>query len=72
MGSQNDWRQDPCLKPPFSVLVFENKLYAIVDQEGRQFMFDLPQREFVYELASVLNENKERLVKAWKKDLSSR
>lgn len=66
----NDWCKDPCLAPPFSVLGFGEGLYTIVDQEGRQFMFDLPHKKFVHELASVMNENKDRLLQAWKKDIN--
>lgn len=67
MGPKSeDWKDDPCLAPPFAVLDC-GESSAIVDREGRTFMFDHRARPFVYELCKVLNENSERLVKAWKR-----
>ena len=60
------WKDDPCLAPPFAVLDY-GELYSIVDQEGRTFIFDQRAKYFVDELCKVLNENQERLVKAWKR-----
>jgi hypothetical protein len=56
----------PCLKPPFSVLEYGDHA-CILDMEGRTFFLDHRAKEFVKELCKVLNENKERLVEAWKR-----
>ena len=61
-----DWKDDPCLAPPFAVLDY-GESSTIVDREGRTFMFEQRAKCFVEELCKVLNENSERLVKAWKR-----
>ena len=67
MGTESeDWKDDPGLAPPFTVLEFGGSA-AIVDQEGRTFLFEHRAKKFVEELCKVLNENSERLVKAWKR-----
>lgn len=63
-----DWTDDPCLAPPFAVLDFGESA-EIVDSEGRTFMLGHRAKGFVNELCKVLNENSERLVKAWKRSL---
>ena len=63
-----EWADDPCLAPPFALLDY-GESYAIVDQEGRTFMFEHRARPFMEELCKVLNENSERLVKAWKRSV---
>ena len=62
------WADDPCLAPPFAVLDY-GESSAIVDREGRTFMFEQRAKCFVEELCRVLNENSERLVKAWRRSL---
>ena len=66
-----DWKDDPCLAPPFAVLDY-GKSATIVDQEGRTLMFEHRAKGFVKELCAVLNENSERLAKAWKRDAGKR
>lgn len=67
MGPKSkDWKNDPCLAPPFAVLDY-GESSSIVDREGRMFMFEQRAKCFVEELCRVLNENSERLVKAWKR-----
>ena len=69
MGPKSeDWKDDPCLAPPFAVLDY-GESSAIVDREGRTFMFEHRAKCFVEELCRVLNENSERLVKAWKRSV---
>ena len=63
-----DWKEDPFLEPPFAVLDY-GESSAIVDQEGRTFMFEQRAKCFVDELCKVLNENSERLVEAWKRSV---
>lgn len=67
----SSWIDDLLPNPPFGVLEQEGKA-CIVDQEGRILTYDLREKEFVRELAKVMNENSERLVEAWKKDTRSR
>lgn len=67
----SDWRDDPLPNPPFGALEQEGKA-CVVDQEGRILTYDLREITFVRELADVMNENSERLVNAWQKDVSSR
>jgi len=64
--SVDGWKDDPCLAPPFAVLDYGESA-TIVDREGRTFMFEQRAKCFVEELCRVLNENSERLVKAWKR-----
>lgn len=66
-GSE-DWKEDPCLEPPFAVLDY-GESSTIVDKEGRTFMLEQRAKFFVEELCRVLNENSERLVKAWKRSI---
>ena len=69
MGSKSeDWKDDPCLAPPFAVLDY-GESSVIVDREGRTFMFEQRAKCFVDELCKVLNENSERLVKAWERSV---
>ena len=69
MGPKSeDWKDDPCLAPPFAVLDY-GESSSIVDREGRTFMFEQRAKCFVEELCKVLNENSERLVKAWKRSV---
>ena len=60
-----DWKDDPCLAPPFAVLDY-GESYTIVDREGRTFMFEQRAKCFKEKHCKGLNENSERLVKAWK------
>ena len=69
--SVSDWKRDPLPRPPFVAFESEGKA-SVMDQEGRILTHDLRAMEFVRELANVMNENSERLVNAWKKDVSSR
>lgn len=66
VSKYEDWKDDPCLAPPFAVLDYGDRS-SIIDREGRTFMFEQRAKCFVEELCRVLNENSERLVKAWKK-----
>ena len=63
-----DWKDDPCLEPPFAVLDY-GESSAIVDREARTFMFEQRAKCFVEELCKVLNENSERLVNSWKRSV---
>ena len=66
VSKYEDWKDDPCLAPPFAVLDYGDRS-SIIDREGRTFMFEQRAKCFVEELCRVLNENSERLVEAWKK-----
>ena len=57
----------PCLKPPFYTLDFGESGKLISDMEGRTLLVEHRNREFVDELCRIMNENKERLVKAWRR-----
>ena len=57
----------PCLKPPFYTLDFGESGKLISDMEGRTLLVEHRKREFVDELCRIMNENKERLVKAWRR-----
>ena len=61
---------DPCLAPPFAVLDHGDRS-SIIDCEGRTFMFEHGAQVFVEELCIVLNENSERLVKAWQESVNT-
>ena len=57
----------PGLHKPFSVLAFGDRdVSTIIDREGRVLMFEQHNLKFVAELCKVMNENSERLEKAWK------
>lgn len=56
----------PCLKPPFCTIDFGEGGKLISDMEGRTLLVEHRKREFVDELCRIMNENKERLVEAWK------
>ena len=62
----SDWRDDPCLKPPFSVMDCGDTA-TITDSEGRVLIWETRAKEYARELAEVMNENKERLVDAWRR-----
>ena len=62
----SDWRDDPCLKPPFGVLD-HGESATILDAEGRVLIWETRAKEYVRELASVMNENAERLVQSWQR-----
>ena len=62
-----DLEDEPCLTPPFRVLDY-GRLATIVDGEGRELMTEYSCKGFVREMCSVLNENSERLVEAWKRE----
>lgn len=62
----SDWRDDPCLKPPFTVIDL-GETATIVDGEGRVLIWETRAKEYVRELASVMNENAERLVQSWQR-----
>ena len=49
-----DWKDDPCLAPPFAVLDY-GESSTIVDREGRTFMFEQRAKCFVEELCKCLN-----------------
>ena len=66
-----DWTHDPCLAPPFAVLDYGPSA-SIVDAEGREIVFERRAKRFVKELCAVINENSERLVNAWKADMSEK
>lgn len=55
----------PCLKPPFHTLDMGGFGKLISDMEGRTLLVEHRKSEFVDELCKIMNENKERLVKAW-------
>ena len=55
----------PCLKPPFYTLEMGGFCKLISDMEGRTLLVEHRKSEFVDELCKIMNENKERLVKAW-------
>lgn len=60
---------EPCLSPPFLACDSEDgKTACLIDQEGRVIVFDYHAKEFVHELAKVMNENSERLVESWKRN----
>ncbi len=59
------------LSPKFCALEQDGKA-CVVDREGRILTYDLRQKSFVSELVKVMNENSERLVKAWEKDVESK
>lgn len=67
----SNWRKDPLPSPPFCALEQDGRAH-VIDQEGRILTYDLRQKEFVCELVKVMNENSERLVEAWKKDIASK
>ena len=53
MGPKSeDWKDDPCLAPPFAVLDY-GESSAIVDREGRTFMFEHRAKCFVEELCRL-------------------
>ena len=62
----SDWRDDPCLKPPFFVMDCGDTA-TITDSEGRVLIWETRAKEYAGELAEVMNENKERLVDAWRR-----
>ena len=55
------------LEPPFHVLDCGEFGACISDNYGRTLMFEHRNEAFVDELCKVMNENKERLVDAWKR-----
>lgn len=57
----------PCLNPPFYTLDFGESGKLISDMDGRTLLVEHRKREFVDELCRIMNENKERLVAAWKR-----
>lgn len=67
----SDWRKDPLPSPPFCALEQDGRA-CVIDQEGRILTYDLREKEFVCELVKVMNENSERLVKAWERDVCSK
>lgn len=62
----SDWRDDPCLKPPFGVMD-HGESATITDSEGRVLIWETRAKEYVRELAEIMNENAERLVKSWRR-----
>lgn len=62
----SDWRDDPCLKPPFGVMD-NGESATITDSEGRVLIWETRAKEYVRELAEIMNENAERLVKSWQR-----
>lgn len=58
---------DPCLKPPFSTFECGDLGRCICDNYGRTIVIENRHVGFVDELCDVMNENKERLVKAWQR-----
>lgn len=62
----SDWRDDPCLTPPFTVWD-HGESATITDGEGRVLIWETRAKEYARELAEVMNENKERLVDAWRR-----
>lgn len=62
----SDWRDDPYLKPPFSVMDCGGTA-TITDSEGRVLIWETRAKEYAMELAEIMNENKERLVRSWKR-----
>lgn len=64
----SDWRDDPCLKPPFTVMDL-GETATIVDGEGRVLIWETRAKEYAMELAEVMNENKERLVRSWERSI---
>lgn len=61
---EGEWWFDPCFSPPVAVLEHDG-MATIVDREGRVVMYDSRAIGFVRTLAEVMNENAERLKKAW-------
>lgn len=57
----------PCLAPPFYALEMFGGKKLIVDSYGRMFLVENRHGAFVDELCTIMNENKERLVKAWRR-----
>lgn len=62
---------EPCLTPPFAVLYFCDGKSTVIDREGRQLLYEQRNNYFVTALAEVMNENRERLVKAWKRGMET-
>lgn len=57
----------PNLCKPFLVFAFGDRdVSTIIDREGRVLMFEQHNLAFVSELCKVMNENAERLERAWK------
>lgn len=75
VDEETKWWEDPPLTPPFSfcgVDMANGQSYAtIIDAEGRVLIHDQRAVTFVAELAKVMNENANRLSKAWKHDIDS-
>lgn len=61
---EDKWWNDPCFSPPVAVYEHDG-MATIVDREGRVVMYDSRAIGFVRTLAEVINENAERLKKAW-------
>ena len=66
-GQVADEDLGPCIKPPFYTIDFGERGKLISDMEGRTLLVEHRNREFVDELCKIMNENKERLVEAWKR-----
>lgn len=66
-GQVADEDLGPCLNPPFYTLDFGERGKLISDMDGRTLLVEHRNREFVDELCMIMNENKERLVKAWRR-----
>lgn len=58
---------EPCLSPPFYTLEMDGGGKLISDSEGRTLLFEHRNAAFVDELCKIMNENKDRLVDAWKR-----
>lgn len=72
---RNDWTDSPALKAPFAVFNygndFEGDWFAVLDCKGRHITHDFHAEKFMNELCAVMNENSDRLVKAWKQDVEN-
>lgn len=73
MAKVTSWcdEQTP-ITPPFVVFTYGNypgNYNTILDSLGRHMIHDYHAAKFVKELCMVMNENADRLKKAWKEDV---